>query len=218
MAINTMKHSPQKNVFPGLLPTLLLLLIVLPGCSKLNCTGLENLLGKPADLIEFSYSIADNLVDRANPPLVYQNPEMAVLLTTFVDNNNLESTNRFGKLLQEHIGSRLVQIGYSVKELKLAKSLNIEPGTGETMLTRDLTKLEGTQNAQAILVGTYSRTSRRLYISARLINPTNNTIIASDDYRLCMDSEMLDLFGLKIDNASKTVISEPNQPFLNKIL
>jgi len=216
----------KKKEVPILLcnsPKALFLLILLyagllSGCSKVNCTSLESLLGGPADLIKFSYTIADNLVDKANPPLVYETPEMVVLLTTFVDNNDLESTNKFGRLLQEHIGSRLVQIGYNVNELKLGKTLSIQPQSGETMLTRDLSKLQATQNAQAVLVGTYSRTNRRLYISTRLINPITGGIIASDDYRLCMDNEILELFNLKLNNSADTVIGEPKQPFLNKIL
>lgn len=197
--------------------TVMLLSVVVSSCSSLNCTNLESYFGGPADLVKLSYGIADSLSLRAMPPLLPHSPDSPILLTTFVDNNNLDSTNGFGRLLQEHMGSRFVQHGYAVKEIKLQNNLNIEEQAGETMLSRNLDKIDNSQQAQAILVGTYSRTARRLYISARLVNPVDKTIIASNDYRLCMDREMLELFGLTQANSSDNAVEEPPQPFLNRI-
>lgn len=209
-----------KSLFPQLAARLFLvvLLLVTSGCSALNCTQVENILGKPTNLIDFSYNIAEKLVIRAMPPLFPRHPDMPILVTTLVDNNNLDHTNRFGRTLQEHISSRLVQLGYTVREIKLADSLHIEPRHGETILSRDLTKLSDEQQAQAILVGTISKANRILYISARLINPVNNNIIASDDYQLCMDDDIVNLFGLQYQSDRDQPINEPSQPFLNRIL
>ena len=188
------------------------------GCASFNCTRLESLLGGNTDLIRFSYSIADHLAERAMPPLVPRQSNMPVLVTTFVDNNDLNQTSHFGRVLQEHIASKLVQLGYTVREIKLAGTLHIEPKSGETILTRDLPLLNAEQQAQAILVGTISRTDRILYISARLINPANNNILATDDYRLCMDDNILAMFGLQRQDDIDNPVAEPKQPFLNSIL
>lgn len=197
---------------------LLPLLIIITGCSQLNCTRLEDLLGGPTDLVSFSYKIADSLTSRALPPLIPRHPDMPVVVTTFVNNNDLTQTSNFGRLLQEHISSRLVQNGYTVREMKVSNTLSIEPKSGETILSRDLTKLEAGLNSQAILVGTFSHVNRVLYISARLVNPVNNNVIASDDYKLCMDDDILALFGLRISDGGTGSIDEPSQPLLNKIL
>lgn len=194
------------------------LLFLNSGCSSFNCTRFENILGANTNLIDFSYTIADNLAKRALPPLIPRHPEMPIIVTTFVDNNDLQQTSRFGRVLQEHITSRLVQIGYTVREMKLSNSLNIEPKSGETILSRDLTQLKDGQEAQAILAGTISRTDRILYISARLINPVNNNILATDDYRLCMDENILAMFKLMHQNGADKSINEPQQPILNSIL
>lgn len=205
---------PFRTLFTSLL---LSMLFLTSGCSSFNCTRLENTLGGSTNLIKFSYSIADNLVERSMPPLVPRHPKMPILVTTLVDNNDLTQTSSFGRILQEHITSRLVQQGYTVREIKLAGTLAIEAQSGETMLSRDLKRISGAQEAQAILVGTISRTNRLLYISARLINPVTNNIISTDDYQLCMDDNILAIFGLQrhgninIDSS----IEEPNQPFLN---
>jgi TolB-like protein len=194
--------------------TILLLAAValFSSCARLNCTSLESLLGAETDLIKFSYRIADNLTEQALPPLQPRNPQMPVLVTTFVDNNDLRQTSQFGRTMQEHIASRLVQLGYAVKEIKLANSMTIEEKSGETLLSRELRKLSGSQQAQAVLVGTVSYTERTMYISTRLINPISADIIASDDYRLCMDDHILAMFGLQRGHGDE-LIAEPRQPF-----
>lgn len=196
---------------------LALWLFLQTGCSTLNCTPLENILGGSTNLVDFSYTIADNLIDRTIPPLVPSHPDMPILVTTFVDNNDLQQTSKFGRILQEHIASRLVQLGYTVREIKMASTLTIEPKSGETILSRDLAKISGEHQAQAILVGTVSRSERILYISARLINPVNNNILATDDYRLCMDDNILAMFGLRQMDNSDTPVREPSRSRLNSI-
>lgn len=213
-------------VFCSLFPvsrTLILMVLAITtffnsGCTSLNCTRLEPLLGGSTDLIQFSYTMADHLAAKAMPPLIPRHPNMPILVTTFVDNNDLQQTSHFGRILQEHIASRFVQLGYTVRELKISNTLHIEPKSGETILSRDLTQLSSGQQAQAILVGTISMTDRIVYISARLINPVNNNILSTDDYRLCMDDNILAMFRLQRQDDIDKPISEPRQPFLNSIL
>lgn len=193
------------------------LIFVLGGCAEFNCTRFEDVLGGPMNLIDFSYKIADNLVERAMPPLFPQNPDMPVLVTTFVDTNNLEKTNQFARTLQEQISSRLVQQGYAVREIKLAETLTIIPGEGERILTRNLQYIKQGQQSQALLVGTMSRTNRILYVSARLVDPVTSNIIATDDYEICMDDNILQMFGLQRQRLIDSDIPEPKQGLLNSI-
>lgn len=198
---------------------LVCMLFFYSGCASFDCTRLETILGNKTNLIQFSYTIAEHLTERARPLLVPRHPDMPVLVTTFVDNNDLQKTSRLGRVLQEHVGSRLVQLGYTVREMKLAGTLQIEPRSGETILSRDLARLSGgQQQAQAILVGTISRSNRMLYISVRLIHPVNNNILATDDYQLCMDDDILAMFDLQRQPERDQPIEEPQQPFLNSIL
>jgi len=192
--------------------------LMVSSCSCFNCTPLENYLGGKTNLISFSYKIADKLIHSALPPLIPHHPEMAVLVATFVDNNDLEKTSRFGRILQEHIASRFVQQGYTVREIKMANTLSIDPKSGETILSRDLTRLSADLNAQALVVGTYSRVSRNLYVSARLIDPATRNIVATDDFKLCMDDDLLSIFQLHKQSDIDAPIEDPGQPFLNSIL
>ncbi len=192
-------------------------IFLISGCSSFNCTRLENLLGNDTDLIKLSYTIADTLTQRAMPPLIPRHLDMPILVTTLVDNNNLSKTSRFGRILQEHIASRFVQLGFTVKEIKLTNTLQIIPKSGETILSRDLSLLTGAQQAQAIFAGTLSHTNNTMYISTRIINPVNSTIIATSDYRLCMDENILAMFNLQRQDGVDDEIQEPSQPFLNSI-
>jgi TolB-like protein len=177
----------------------LVLSLSLAACSSFNCTRLEKQLGAEENLINLAARITDDLTQKAFPPLMPRQPDLPVLSTTFVNNNDLKETSRFGRILQEHISSRLVQLGYTTKELKLRDTLLMQERSGETMLSRDVKDINNKQSlsAQAILVGTYSYTDRIMYISARLINPKDRNIISSYDYRLCMDDNILAMFGLK---------------------
>ncbi len=196
---------------------LTIVLSFLTGCSSFNCTRLENLLGSDTNLISFSSTIAETLIQRAMPPLIPRHPDMPILVTTLVDNNNLSRTSRFGRILQEHISSRFVQLGFTVKEIKLTNTIQINQGSGETVLSRDLSLLKGAQQAQAIFAGTISHTDNIMYISTRLIDPVNSTIIATDDYRLCMDENILAMFGLQRQDGVDDSVEEPSRPFLNSI-
>jgi TolB-like protein len=209
----------DKRYLPGAMTRMLLLLalLLLAGCSAFNETRLESSLGRDVDLIDFANEIADDLVSQAFPPLLPRQPELPVLTTTFVDNNELEKTSHFGRLLQEHLAARLVQLGYTVKEIKLRPDLVIQPRSGETVLSRQLALLKETQPAQAILVGTTSMAQRTLYINARLINPHDATIIAARSYRLFMDKNVLAMFGMKTAEGGDDFIKKPREPLINRI-
>jgi TolB-like protein len=207
---------------PFRLPTVFLILAITlltmtAGCSSLNCTRLENLLGSDTDLITFAYSIADDLAARTSPPLIPGRPDMPILVTTLVSSDDLNQTSRFGRTVQEHINSRFVQLGFAVKEVKLTKTLQIFPRSGETMLSRNLALLSGTQEAQAVFAGTISHADSTLYISTRLIDPLNHNITASSDYKLCLDDTILAMFGLQRNNSGEDLIDEPSQPLLNSL-
>ncbi|KAF0188661.1 MAG: putative integral membrane [Desulfobulbaceae bacterium] len=190
------------------------------GCSTFNCTPFEKHLGAEQNLITLAAQIAEDLTQQAMPPLMPRQTELPILTTTFVNNDNLKETSRFGRILQEHITSRLVQLNYSVQEIKLRETLLMREQSGEIMLSRSLQDItqQKTLSPQAILVGTYSYTERVMYISARLINPKDRNIISSTDYRLCMDDNVLAMFGLKRQSAGAgDEIAPPRESLLDAL-
>ncbi|BDD87059.1 FlgO family outer membrane protein [Desulfofustis limnaeus] len=208
--------STARSQLHSRLSTLVLVVLLLSGCAAFNETRLEDQLGREVNLIEFANDIADDLVREAFPPLLPRQPQLPILTTTFVDNNQLEKTSHFGRLLQEHITARFVRNGYAVKEIKLRSELVIEPQSGETILSRRLDLLKDIQPAQALLVGTLSISQRTMYISARLVNPTTADILSAGTYRLYMDKNVLAMFGLRTAG-DDTDIKKPEEPLVNRI-
>jgi hypothetical protein len=196
---------------------IIFLLPFLSGCTYFNGTRLEGYLGADENLISLSYKITEDLEENAIPRLMPRHPDQPVLTTTFVDNNDLNQTSQFGRVLQEHITSRFVQLGYTVREIKLRNNMLIRPKSGEIILSRDLKLINPSLSAQAILVGTYSYSKRKMYISARLINPENSTIISSMDYQMVMDDNVLAMFGLKVAKDDPYTIEPPRESLINKI-
>ncbi len=194
-------------------------LILLTSCSYFNGTPLEEYLGADKNLVDMAYDIAEDLEERAFPPLIARHPDQPILSTTFVNNNDLDQTSHFGRILQEHLTSRFVQLGYTAREVKLRNQMAIDPKSGEKMLSRNLIDINPQQNAQAVSVGTYSYTNRTMYISARLIDPQNSNIISSVDYKLIMDENVLAMFGLKLQpEDDMDLIEEPSQSFVSWLL
>ncbi|MCK5070753.1 MAG: hypothetical protein KAR01_09425 [Desulfocapsa sp.] len=192
--------------------------LMLSGCSTLNCTRLEGLVGGDVNLISLSNKITDDLTESAMPPLMPRHPEDAILTSTFVDLDQLERTSRLGRQLQSHIGARLVQLGYTVKEVNLRHTMQMTPGDGERILSRVLSEITPEQSVQAILAGTYSINNRTLYLTAKLINPTNRNIISAQSYKLCMDDSLLSTFGLMRQSHIKSdEIQPPSESIINKI-
>ncbi len=197
---------------------ILLLTVTLTSCSYFNGTRFESLLGKDTNLISLAYRISDDLEKRAYPPLIKRHPDQPILTTTFVDNNDLDQTSHFSRVLQEHMTSRFVQGGYTVREIKMRNQLLIQPKSGESILSRELRHISSSQRAQAVMIGTYSFTDRTMYLSARFVDPTTANIISSADYQLAMDGNVLAMFGLTTaKDSGSEMIEQPSEPFLNTI-
>ncbi|WP_459891497.1 FlgO family outer membrane protein [Desulfothermus okinawensis] len=111
--------------------------------------------------------------------------DKSILITTFSDNDNLESSNTLGRLIPYLIGSRLSQMGYKLVDIRLRDNdIEIKPGYGEFVLTRDLNKLKAAQPVGLILTGHYSKIKNKIYIHCEIISPTNNILISSYDFIL----------------------------------
>ncbi|BCO08375.1 hypothetical protein GF1_07510 [Desulfolithobacter dissulfuricans] len=189
------------------------LLMLAGGCSKLNCTPFEQVLGSGIDLVGLGREISDALISGASPPL---HPRQPILVTTIVDNNNLEQTSSFGRSLQNHLASGFVRRGFTVRELKLRNNLLVRSGAGEFMLSRDLETLSRKQQAQAVVVGTYTLSNRLLYLSVHLVRPTDRTILATWDRRLCLDENTLRMLGFEFQDMEE--ITPPSRSLLDRIL
>lgn len=188
-----------------------ILLFVLCGCSQLNGTRLEPVLGGDIDLVALGDEVADHLLRQPVPPLIPHQSDQPILVTTLVNNDNLDESSSFGRTFQNNIAAGFVNRGYAVKEIKLRRNMLVEKRQGEFMLTRDVEEMAGKQKAQAIVVGTYTMVNRIMYLSVRLVSPSNQAIRGVFEDKLYLDENNLRLLGLKFKTGEG---GDPTQPVL----
>jgi TolB-like protein len=161
-----------------------LCLCVMMGCAAQQ-TRHEAYYG-PGNLVAVGYTLADRLAENASQSI---DPSEPLIVASFVNVNNLEESSSFGRIMAEQIISRFVQRGQKVIELKLRQnSVFIREGQGEFMLSRDIREISKTYSASAVVVGTYADGGDRLYVSARIVRPTDNVIISAYDVGIPMDA------------------------------
>lgn len=134
-----------------------------------------------------AYRAVDHLINVGSKRL---DKEGTILVTSLVNVDNLQSSSTFGRLLGDQVSSRLVQLGYVVKELRLGDILVVRKKTGELILSRDVRKISQSHSAQAVVAGTYAVGSRNVYVNVRLIAPTTERIVSAVDFVAPLDADM----------------------------
>lgn len=135
-------------------------------------------------LVKTGYAIADMLVDQLKVPM---DENDTILVASFVNIDNLQESSTLGRMLAEHVASRLSQRGFKVIDMRLrTESVFMEEGKGEFLLSRNLREISKNHNASAVVVGTYGQALYGTYVSARIICSADNTIISSADYGMVL--------------------------------
>jgi TolB-like protein len=122
--------------------------------------------------------------------------ERPILVATLVNIDTLAGS-RLGRTLSEHLSTRLTKNGYRVIELKLRDSIFIKQAEGELMLSRELREISRSHEAQAVLVGTYSESSGRVYVTVKLVGAADAAVITAEDYLLPIDANVRALLWSK---------------------
>jgi TolB-like protein len=132
------------------------------------------------DLVAVSYAMVNQLENNLKAPI---SPDDTIIVASFVDINNLNVSSAFGRIMAEQMGSRLAQKGYKVIEMKLRQnSIFVEEGKGEFLLSRDLKDISLNHQASAVVVGTYACSSDKIYVSTRVVRPSDSVVLSSFDY------------------------------------
>lgn len=122
-------------------------------------------------------------------------PAEQVVVTTISNLSRLESTSALGRTISETIASQIVQHGYHVGELRLRNEMIIQDHTGEFILTRKARDIAQSQDATAVITGTYSATPFQVFVNLRLIRLNDNKILGASDFVLPMTHSTRALLG-----------------------
>ena len=181
----------MKNIF--------LILITILACMTAGCSDLKYEMSEEAyprfdaakpkaksvDFVAISYEIADNLIKGIPDSIDISSTKL--LVVSFADINNLRSSSPLGRMLAEHIGSRLVQKGLKVADIRvMSDTLLIREGNGEFILSREAKKLGINTSASLIVAGTYAQiTNDTITVSARLIRGADKVVVSAADGTIC---------------------------------
>jgi TolB-like protein len=134
-----------------------------------------------------NYKAAEYLIGKLPKDMLKDSP---LLVASFVNVDNLNESSTFGRMISEQISSRFKQLGYTAIEMKLRTTIFIKEGSGEFLLSRELSDISTKHNAQAVVVGTYASASDRVYLTVRIVNAADSTILASYDYNVPMTRDV----------------------------
>ena len=119
-----------------------------------------------------------------------------VLVSDFVNIDNLKNRSQLGFLLSNMLKDKLVSSNIIVKEIEFGKEFRLGDN-GFNVLIRDRNKiLSNTINqTNYAVVGTYAISSKSLNVFIKLIDINNGNILASSHERTAIDEEILGLEG-----------------------
>lgn len=162
-----------------LLSVLLVLLVA-------ACSASEPVVQVPLDpggaFLAENHAAAQSLAAAAVARL---EPGSRVLVASFADEKNLESTSPLGRLLAEQVATVLSGAGYDLVEVRLRRDLGMRPAAGEFALSRRA-ELLASENAQAeaVLVGCYTADAEAVFVSARVVRTADQVVAAAQDWAL----------------------------------
>lgn len=163
---------------------LLAFAFILAGCAGPYARDWDAASGS---LIAANYHATDALAAAARPQLDADRP---IIVATVVDIDDLERSSTLGRYVSESVSARFTQNGFRMIELKFQNAVYMKTGEGELMLTRQIREIARSHQAQAVVVGTYSRALSAVLVNLKVVRPESNIVIAAQDYALPMSRDV----------------------------
>ena len=176
---------------------LFICLLILTGCSGSGFgqglwTG-KKIPAPRVEIINSNYNAGSDLL----MVLAGRHPvDSPLLLTTFVNLDNLQETSSLGRIIPQQIGTRLTQCGFEVIDVRLrSESLLVRQNQGEFVLSRKIAEIARNNQAHSVLVGTYSVVYNQVYVNAKILRSADGLTMAATDYTLPYDPRVLNPAG-----------------------
>lgn len=114
-------------------------------------------------------------------------------VTTFVNVDDLYSSSTFGRMVGEQLMSELAMKGFDVIELRHTDVLQFMDRGGEFALSRDAGMVRPERNLAGVVVGTYVASPERVYVNARLIDPSSSVVLSAGSVEMSKTPELAKL-------------------------
>ncbi|MFC1524723.1 FlgO family outer membrane protein [Thermodesulfobacteriota bacterium] len=113
--------------------------------------------------------------------------DYTVVITTFVNLDELYKTSSLGRFISEQLMSEFQQSGVEVIEIRKSPSLMISRNNGEYALSRDMEELDFVHSVQAVLVGTYTISAGKIFLNARLLDIKEGKVLSTGSLAFAID-------------------------------
>jgi hypothetical protein len=165
-------------------------ILALAGCNNVTreLREFRDFFNPPVNVTEYNYAVVDGLVANAHERLRLDTPiGLGVLYP--MNLNPGEDTPPFGKVVVDQMGTRLIQLGYTVRDLGVP--------TREALRMPEATWLERGRAAGVthMITGNYTITEYDILVAARLVRLADNKLVSSSDYRMPLGSDTYRLLG-----------------------
>ncbi|MEK7991818.1 MAG: FlgO family outer membrane protein [Thiotrichaceae bacterium] len=155
-----------------------------------ECSRQATIYPQAIDIVATNYDAADKLIANAKQSI---DDKQRILVTTIADLNNLNDSAPLGRLIGEHVASRITERGFKVVEVRLQDSVSLVPYTGEFILSRgvrELRELGRVQTVSRIVTGTYTVAEDSIFISLKILDFWDSKAVASYTYTLPMTKDI----------------------------
>lgn len=111
-------------------------------------------------------------------------------VTTFVNIDDLYTSSTFGRMVSEQLMSELAMKGFDVVELRHSDALQFLNSSGEFALSRDVRAVRPQRQLAAVVVGTYVVSPDRVYVNARLVQPSTSLVLSAASVEMSKTREL----------------------------
>ncbi|MBD5641473.1 MAG: hypothetical protein HDQ91_03530 [Desulfovibrio sp.] len=156
------------------------LLFPLTAAAEGNVPEAAACIGKQLDaqmMKRFGYSSTDTIGSNQNNE--FARSRIMIMGTTPANLGNLQLASGLARQMTEEISRWLKNRGYKYEDLRKGRDIRFEQGAGEFLLTRRVPNLQTTSGVgQAILAGTYVRSTDDVRFNIELICVSTNEVLA----------------------------------------
>jgi len=106
------------------------------------------------------------------------------LPTSFVNQNDFNSSSPLGRYLAEGLIYEFNQRGFPVREYRMDGSITMSEGTGERALVRKGKIATAKGKGNALLIGTYHQDPDAIFVNARLVRSSDGIVLRTGQIML----------------------------------
>lgn len=154
--------------------------------KQVNYSGHFHPLQQANLTINQSSLAAEELIGKANGTI---RKDLPLIVGSFADSENMTATTSFGRMMTQQFSTQLVNRGYRVAELLMRESIYITE-KGEFLLSRKAKDLSKQYEAHAAIVGTYVVGHDTIYVNAKIVDISTNTILAAHSFNVVLDDNV----------------------------